>query len=487
MTTILIANVGNRDVLLRGQEKSPYPPRPEGEKLFQQYQAVKETLTFPILDPCLDFVLAQENHKIDRLVLVGTDQPAEGDALKTDKFGVPFRDKDTLHFARLIERRYRESRAGQLGKIGVMTVRANPALYDEAMVEYGKLVGRLARADYTACYVVTAGGTPACNVALLLQAVRCFGEKCRTVYLPEEGEPYELSVGRQMLDAFREATVLDYLAACNFEAALPLLEKLQLEAGCLALASYARRRLYFDFDAAQQALLDGLRQSMGALRQFLDSLRHDLDPLRARQPQALLRELYFNALITYAQGRYVDFVGRMFRFEEGLARYVVEQEYGVTTHARDGKAAFTAFVEANPCLRSFIVAPERARGGRPLDYGNMTIPVWMALIERLALEGRAADTSPLLSQDRRTTFGQLYAILQRVEKLSHLRNSSIIAHDYDPVSREIITSGYNEGCSTSFDPLADMAAALDYMGLEIGENPFERIGGFLQQRVRRNS
>ena len=484
MTVLLLANVGSRDVLLRGQDESPYPTRPKGQALFKRYDAVKEGLLFPILDPGLDFVLAQEGGQVDRMVLIGTDQPAEGDALKTDKYGVPFRDKDTVHFARLIERYYRKTRTPQLGKVGVSTVRANPALYDETMVAYDRIVGRLAEAGYDTCYVIATGGTPACNTALLLQAVRYFGENCRTVYLPEGGEPYELSIGRQMLDTFREATALEYLDAGNFAAALPLLERLRIEEGILALARYAQYRLYFDFDTAHRTLLEGIRQSMGALRHFLDSLRHDLDPLRDQHPDALLRELYFNARITFSQGRYVDFLGRMFRFEEGLARRIVEREYGVGTHAIEDKSAFVRFVEANPGLRVFVTAPERARNKQPLEYARMTIPVWMALIERLAVEGRAADTSSPLPSERRQAYSRIHATLQRIEKLSGLRNSSIIAHGYEPVSRRILLDGYNRDSAAAFDPIADMEAALQDIGIEIGPDPFGRLTEFLIQQVR---
>jgi len=399
---------------------------------------------------------------------------------------VPFRDKDTVHFARLIERRYREIHAQQPGKIGTSTVRANPALYDETMVAYDRIVGHLAEAGYSTCYVITAGGTPACNTALLLQAVRYFGENCRTVYLPEGGEPYELSIGQQMLDTFREATALDYLDTCNFAAALPLLERLRLEEGILALARYAQHRLYFDFDTAQQALLAGMRQSMGELRRFLDSLRHDLDLLQDRNPDALLRELYLNARITFSQGRYVDFLGRMFRFEEGLARHIVEQEYGVGTHAVKDKFDFVRFVEANPGLRAFVTAPERARNNQPLDYTRMSIPVWMALIERLAVEGRAADTSPSLSSERQQAYSWIHTILQRIEQLSGLRNSSIVAHGYEPVSRRIVLDGYNKDSTAASDPIVDMEAALQYVGIEVGPDPFKRITEFLVQQVRRD-
>jgi len=486
MTVLLIANVGSRDVWLRGQDRSPYPTRPEGQKLLKRYDTVKDDLIFPILDPCLDFILAQEGGQVDRLVLISTDQPTEGDASKRDKYGVPFRNKDTCYFARLLKQRYDDVRWPQQirEKIRTPVVRANPALYDEMMVEYDPILRRLAEAGYDTCYVIAAGGTPACNTALLLQAVRYFGEGCRTVYLPEGGEPYELSIGRQMLDTFREATALDYLDACNFAAARPLLEKLRLEEGVLALARYAQYRLYFDFDSAQQTLIKGMRHSMGELRRFLDSLRHDLDPLRDRHPDALLRELYFNARITFSQGRYVDFLGRMFRFEEGLARRIVEQEYSVGTHASEDKSAFVRFVEANPGLRAFVAAPERARNGQPLNYARMTIPVWMALIERLAVEGRAADTGPSLSSERRRAYGRIQAILQRIEKLSGLRNSSIIAHDYEPVSRRIVLDGYNRDSAAACDPITDMEAALQDMGIEIGPDPFERITEFLIQEIR---
>ena len=95
MTILVLCNVGSRDVRVEGQ--APSPAREEGWRLLQAYDEIAPALTFPIVQPCLGYILAQQGEGIERLVLFGTDQPDPA-----------YRSTDTLYFAQLAARRLPE-------------------------------------------------------------------------------------------------------------------------------------------------------------------------------------------------------------------------------------------------------------------------------------------------------------------------------------------------------------------------------------------
>src|SRR5205823_4197299 len=114
-----------------------------------------------------------------------------------------------------------------------------------------------------------------------------------------------------------------------------LLKPIDVSQELKLLCEYARHRLNFDFDRAQSALqpIVDLGEGLTA-RTAPPHLPDDLEKLVQRQDfEALIREVYFNALITYGQGRYVDFLLRLFRFHESVLRYVVERDLKLPTHA----------------------------------------------------------------------------------------------------------------------------------------------------------
>jgi hypothetical protein len=93
----------------------------------------------------------------------------------------------------------------------------------------------------------------------------------------------------------------------------------------------------FDFERAREALDQAMREGDAATRDFIrQRLLHDLDPLLGpgdppRRWEALLRELFWNARAAYRSGRYADFLGRVYRFQEALLRYLVETLLGLPT------------------------------------------------------------------------------------------------------------------------------------------------------------
>ncbi|GIW00977.1 hypothetical protein [Roseiflexus sp.] len=485
MHLLVLANIGNSDLI--ADSRRLQRPRADGEAAWQTFE--QHTFETPIIEPCVRWIIGR-NGRIDRLILFYTDQPATPETLKPDRSGVSLRDKDTLWYARIIERLLRERFGDRIGHLECQAIRRidgrniNPSIYDEAFDAYAGLVAPLVDAQ-TTCYVLMAGGIPACNTALQLNAISAFGDRCRVVYQPEGGQPYDLRVGDQVLNVFRRATAIDALERLDFATALPLVRQVA-DGAVAALVAYAHYRECFDFERAQTTLSHGIRQASGELRSFFANLEHDLDPLMLRSDMgALLRELVANATITFRNGRYADFLGRLFRFQEAALRFIIETKLGLPTDMSKERREvnlpeYRRRIDADSGLKAWLDA--RTIDGTPLRYDTPNIPTLQAMLDYLIDPASVKpDDAPYLPKDER---GRLTGVKQRLDKitsLSQLRNQSVIAHGFAGVSRERLAEVYGG------DPdalIADLREIVKLLGLSAQESPFEQIAGIAIEQLR---
>ncbi len=486
MTILVLCNVGNRDLVLDGEASSPHPARVEGRRFLERYDDVAPDLTFPIITPCLRYVSARHPAGIDRLILFGTDQPDPD-----------YRARDTLHFAGLAARRLPAALGPTLKEAGWRPIAGiNPALYDEAFEAFEAFDGLLDDVpddDVDVCYVAIAGGIPACNTALLLQGVRHFGDRLRVVYLPHQGEPQELRAGQQVMGAFREAAALEHLARCDFANALPRLEGLGAGPGVTGLVGYAAQRLAFDFRSAQSTLLRALRDGRRPVRDFIkDHLRHDLDtlldePSGPRRLKALLRELYWNAAITYRHRRYADFLGRVYRFQEAVLRYLVEEILGLPTDLspevkEETDRRWMEGIRGNETLLAYLKS--QMVGGNSLDWTSIGRPTYQALLAYAtgdgADEGLNADGEPLLSPADRGRYAALLKRVNGLDSLVQLRHRTIIGHDFEGVSKEQLEERYGSAESGPVEGLREIVQMLE---IAVRRDPYRLIADFVSGQL----
>ncbi|MFN3929779.1 MAG: hypothetical protein ACK4OK_09130, partial [Thermoflexus sp.] len=433
-------------------------------------------LTFPILEPCLRELLRMHPEGLDLLVLFGTDQ-REGS----------HRDTDTLYFAQILERLLPQRLGPQLRGVRVHLLQGiNPALYDEAFDAMEDALRQMPR-EVDVCYAILAGGTPACNAALLLQGVRHYGDRLQAVYLPIAEVPRTLRIGRQVMDAFREEVALERLRAHDFASAQRHLETLRAPSGVIALVEHAARRLDFDFLAARRALERAFQEGGPDLRAFLRAhrLREDLNELlepgdSLRRLPALLRELFWNARATYRHHRYADFLGRVYRMQEAILRLLVERIFGLPTDLspavrEETQRRWVEGIESHPALREYL--ERQTVDGRPLDWRNIARPTYKALLA-YAVDpdlGKDRHGNPMLSEEQRKRYRALLQRVNALDPLVELRHRTIIGHDFQGVSREILQAHYAPRRSDGrvMDPVEGLAEILRMLDIEIRDDPYE--------------
>lgn len=437
MSVILFANVGNSDVWIDGRR--PTTPRVDGRAAWEHY--IDHTFDLPIIVPSITWVL-ERHPQIDRVILFYTDQPATEQTLVKDRAGVALRDKDTVWFSKIIVRYLREKFEEQIGDIIPQAIEnqqgeaINPSIPDEAFEALDGLLQRLYRPDIECCYVLMSGGLPAANSSLQLCAVASYGAKCVLLYKPEgTSRVRDQRLGEQLQAIFRRSAAIEALNRQSYATALNLVGKDVPEA-IRALLQFAVYRETFDFKRASQSLQQASKYARGELRTLIDEAEAQLAHLANHDRPALLRELVLNANIAFANGRYADFLGRIFRFQEATTRYVVETYLGIRTDIGVDRSAFQTDVQQNDALVEWL--GKRTLHNQPLRYDVPTVPVLMAMLYYLIKGGTRGDGTPGLTSKQRGAFQGLKRALDKIDSFSQLRNRSIIAHGFEGISQEAL-------------------------------------------------
>jgi hypothetical protein len=238
-------------------------------------------------------------------------------------------------------------------------------------------------------------------------------------------------------DEFDARVIARQVGDFNYAGALGSLEQSRLGTPLLlGLLRFGRFRLAFDFNRAFDALV-AIEEPLRA------ELTREIAPLRQGRSSALLRELYYNALVKLAVCEYSDFLGRVFRFQEAVLRHVAQELTGLTLE------------------RSCWLALDRVDGGK-----------LRAHLERYRLP--SGDRLNLGGDFNRRTLeailehyrcNDLLAALRVVNDYSDLRNRCIVAHGYEGLS-EIRDVGRLT---------RTMHEILVKIGISPGKNPFEAL------------
>lgn len=457
MAVMLIVTLGSRDVFL-DKGKIDHP-RKKGEEILNAYETYAKRLSYPIIQPAINYLFEQEKiAQIDRVILVCTDQP--------ETVGRKYRDQDTIYFARILHNLLKAKYPSQISEIKLCKITQNPTLLDE-MFEFFKQAlakDKIFQMDnLEKCYLELSGGVPGANTALLLQAIRYYREKCVPLYVSEATEMvFPLEIGMQILEDYKEEIFYRYLETYNYAGISKILEHDPNKA-LYYFIEYARFRLYFDFDSAQQALRNGIQYASFEEREIFEKEMAEVRNFPQSDYATRLGELYWNLWIKYYQKEYVDFLGRLYRFEDALLRTSVERWLGLSMEYDEATQSYKAFIETlnSPSHQELKIFLQNQKDidGSPLVLDRVDIPLLTACLKFLA-EIRKDEKAKSVVQ-----------FCQDIRPLIRLRHQTILAHGFEGVCEESIREKYPNG-----DLLNDLRTQAEaVIGKPLGENPFDRI------------
>jgi hypothetical protein len=487
---VYLANVGTRDVTLDGR---PLPlPRPDGERLLRAYleypEAFGHRLDAPILLPGLLRAIRVAG-SVDRLVLFVSDQP-EGVAPE-------HRDRDTVHLGELLRLWLPRCAVlgGGLGEVRVVAIPGNPADYSTAILFYERALPGLVPDGARTVYVAPVGGADASNTGLWLASVRLFRARVEAIYVMPGGRVEQIPLARVLLrdQAVRQACALleyyDYSGLASLLAGVPWWGG----AWHPLFARAMSERLHFNFWGAVRLLDQAAEKAGGEERAWIgrmsDSLRRFARCLESggkapasgdpepewtawlERHRTGLAELYWNMLVKARRAEWVDFLGRAFRLYEGVLRLVFEETTRHSTcRGPSGRYPdFAGYVAGDEGLVSYL----RSKGVRAGEDGVSWEPstyVLKLVVEYWTERERGA-----------AGFLPVRGMCLLMERLAQLRNASIMAHGWDPVSRDEMERQAGMGIE---EVLERIRRGLKAGGVETGEeNPYDQANDWFRARL----
>jgi hypothetical protein len=238
--------------------------------------------------------------------------------------------------------------------------------------------------------------------------------------------------------------------------------------GLLALLTYARQRVNFNFRQARAALDSVPPEERPAA---VDALRRELRP---DEGWWLLHEIVHNAELRLRVGDYGDFLVRLFRFDEAARRHTA-LELGARFEDWDGEPdpggelVDPAWLGQRPDLEAYFEKKEvhRVTDGRARAT-RFVLDLLIAFLARQ--QGKEA---PL----------QLLKRLGRVNQLSSVRNSSFTTHTFDGITARRMTAAFTgdpdaEGSDEELAAIMDAVKEACEMatGRTVASvNPYDRV------------
>ncbi len=472
---MLVAPVGTREVTLTDLSLLPDDDlrtywnhadpeqrtgaRTKGEVLMANLDRYAPALSLDILGKAVRHVF-QAHHRIDWLILVASDQP--------ETTSEKFRKNDTIELARLIrELLRRDSSLKQVGnRTKIRVVSDNPSSY-EVMRDFYRRELPVWCHDLKpegVCYLEVTGGTAQMSTMLLLEGVRLLGPRAVPIYVLEEYDmPQTLNVGRQMLvDELKETLRRDLSVYAYHAAWKSAVEDESVLRGTLpyydalaAVLDCARRRLNFDFATAQSALFGADRGLPAPLQGRVMALAHELSE-DGRTREWLIAEVFHSAIVRLRTEAYAGFVGRVFRFQEAMLRYLCEV-WGAKFGGENEAFIDPDWLAEHEGVRTAL---EKAQINADREVSRMTL-------QTIALR---------LAQERDDEQGQSWVKrLARFERVASLRNQLVITHGFAGVSLRRLAELYKGG-----DPqiVTDMKELLEeVLGVRNPDNPYDQLNG----------
>lgn len=455
MDVWLIANVGQRDLQLDGRPLDAKCLRAEGARIEGEYEALKDKVSAPMLSAGLAYIRSRVDGAKVRVLLVATDQE-----------DARFREGDTVTCAGALKRLLTQRYGGLVARVQVRTAAQPPNLYDR-MLHFYETHG-LARLEPDAeqYYLLLAGGTPAANAALLLAGVWRFREKVCALSVGEgAGQVRPMDVGRRIVASYRTDRVKELLERRDFAGAAALLGP-DTRAGRAADA--AAKRLSLDFAPCLVVLDRLLAEGGGSAPAEIDVLYAETQRLAAGERTAVMREVYWNAMVKWRRDEYADFLGRVWRLQEAALQEAVGRVCGLDLRDKyvSGRA-FEKWVRERPALLECLEKKSREPVGR-IEQSSWLLGV---ILEGLiALESNRADAVVLRA---------CHKAVRLLDGLRNLRNKCVLAHGFEGLSRKAILDQIETGDEQLL--YKELEALLAVWNAVPGLDPYEQFAAAIMK------
>jgi hypothetical protein len=415
--------------------------RHAGEHIHKHFQELQKHLSFPIIQPTLEYLEGKAEH-IDFILLIATDQEKP-------------HQNDTCFYAEIIKRHLITKYTSLVKKVEIFKVKSNEVTYLDKMYSYfsgtipsNKHFKELS--EHENIYLHLVGGIDAVNNAIRFNAIQFFGTKIKA----------EIHVNEEIKSAVLVHSVRNFLQQNDINTAQKMIQNYFYE-GIRSLnfisediknfAEYAHWRLMFDFKAA------GYFLSKIQASELRDKHLEYMNNFNEENKTLFLRELFWNTHIKYTQKNYVDFLLRFFRLAEEFLIQEVLKIINITYEERKWGESFKEYLTQRPQMEDWLKE-------KKLSYNTETPSTYLLrhILQFLT------ENNQYPKED--------YEKISHLYDLKEMRNKGIGAHSFDPPDEREIKKIY------------ETKGVCDWLKVKLGinnePNPFDEINTHFQELLK---
>ena len=436
----LFFNIGNRDVKIGGKIIPKEEVRSRGEEILNNYDSFKERLNFELVSPFL------EKFNPNKVYLFVTNQEDP-----------EFRKQDTLFFGRIIQRFIKERGI----KCEVKHYEWKPTDYNLAFLFFTNFFKDFD--DHSRKIISTSGGVPAMKFAMQIVASSLFNNV--EFYSVDERthDVKPVDIENTLKKELVKRSAIELLKRHDYAGIINLLENNRIENRKLRLLlEYAHNRLCFNFDTANAKINDFINSLPSVEKGEYEKLKIDF-----LDKKVLFNELFQNMAIKWENGEYIDFVGRLYTFNEILLQMIFEEETNTTNKIdwqskEEGNEQFTEILKNHPDIEQKIRSEFKIPTGEIIKTTDGALEICFDYF---------------MKRDARR-LGPLWDIYSNTKELvEKLRHYTIVAHGLKGVSKEKIMELY--GSELVIEDLRKIVNSLSR-----DENIFNEINTILDKYIK---
>jgi len=184
-------------------------------------------------------------------------------------------------------------------------------------------------------------------------------------------------------------------------------------------------------------------------------------------------------MIKYIQKQYVDFVIRIFRVEESLNRYAVENYLDIFTDKKKDFSRFTNDVSKNQDLVDYLDGCKV--NGQALIWRNNPNNNVLKVILKFAIDVNSFNGGPWVkNQEDIDKIKAVYNLNSKISILSQLRNKSIAAHGFEGVSEDKIRSLLEENGTSIEEVFKELE---NIINMDFDDNSYRRLNDLVRRKI----
>ena len=257
------------------------------------------------------------------------------------------------------------------------------------------------------------------------------------------------------LNKSQEYFISKLLKKYSYDIVLEIIEDAEIEDDNLyLLLKSCQHAVNFDFRSSIKYVND-MDDSMNN-RKEIKQLTSNLQSLIEGDPDNILSELIENTKIQIVNGEYIDFLGRLYRLQEALFKYIF-----VSTKE---KKNYKIGMHGNMMSKKNILYTLKKKYN--IYNGNL-------------IHGVTHYVNKYVKQTKRMEKVMSILNSQRLENLIKLRNISPVGHGFKGVSKEEIENIYGN----PMEVINDLVKVCELLDLEIVMNKYDNINEMIIQMI----